>query len=45
MVMGLFGREDWLRLIGDVGFEARPIPFDIREAKSGSEVFLGIRPG
>jgi len=44
MVMGLFGHQDWLRLIGEAGFEARSVPFKIRDMKTGSEVFLGFRP-
>jgi SAM-dependent methyltransferase len=45
MVMGLFGREDWLRLITEVGFQARPIPFEYsNKHEAGSEDFLGIKP-
>ncbi len=44
-IMGLFGRDDWLRLITEVGFQARSIPFEhsTNEHYSG-EVFLGIKP-
>ena len=45
ILMGLFGHEDWLRLITEAGFLARSVPFDIEEMKQGSEVFLGIKPG
>ena len=44
MVMGLFGREDWLRLITEVGFQAHPITFKHGEHETGSEHFLGIKP-
>lgn len=44
MIMGLFRREDWLRLITEVGFQARPVPFKQRDRQSGSENFLGIKP-
>ena len=44
-VMGLFRREDWLRLITEVGFRARSIPFEHSKIELGSgEVFLGIKP-
>jgi hypothetical protein len=45
MIMGLFSREVWLRLITDVGFQARSIPFKLVEKdSSGGEDFLGIKP-
>ena len=44
MTMGLFSREDWLRLITDIGFQAHSVPFKQRDRRSGSEDFLGIRP-
>lgn len=43
MTMGLFSREDWLRLITDIGFQARSVPFKQRDQESGSEDFLGIK--
>jgi len=44
-VGGLFGRADWMRLIAEVGFQARSIPFEHSEIEPGScEVFLGIKP-
>lgn len=44
MIMGLFGREDWLHLITDIGFQASSVPSKQRDRESGSEVFLGIKP-
>lgn len=44
-VEGLFHRSDWLRLLGEVGFEARALPFDHSEVAPGSyEFFLAQRP-
>jgi SAM-dependent methyltransferase len=44
-VLGLFSRDDWLRLIAEVGFEPRALPFEHRETEPGpSDVFLGSRP-
>jgi hypothetical protein len=45
-VEGLFARADWLRLLADVGFEARAVPFDHSELEPGSyEVFVATRKG
>jgi SAM-dependent methyltransferase len=44
-VVGLFARDEWLRLISEVGFEARALPFEHSEFEPGShEMFLGIKP-
>jgi len=44
-VEGLFARGDWLRLLADVGFSARAVPFDHSELEPGTyEVFLATRP-
>jgi SAM-dependent methyltransferase len=44
-IEGLFARADWLRLLGEVGFEARALPFEHSEVAPGSsEVFLARRP-
>lgn len=44
-VMGLFGHGDWLRLITEVGFQARSIQFEHSQIEPGSvELFLGIKP-
>ncbi len=40
---GLFTRADWLRLLGEVGFRPRALPFEHRETEPG-EMFLGVRP-
>lgn len=41
---GLFGRDDWLRLITETGFDARIIPFEHSEIEPGScEIFLGMK--
>jgi SAM-dependent methyltransferase len=43
---GLFARADWLRLLRDVGFEPRVLPFEHSEVEPGTvEIFLGVRPG
>ncbi|HVS65511.1 MAG TPA: class I SAM-dependent methyltransferase [Thermoanaerobaculia bacterium] len=42
---GLFAREDWLRLLGGVGFEARAVPLEHSEVEPGvHEVFVATRP-
>lgn len=44
-VEGLFARGDWLRLLEEVGFQPRVIPFDHSELEPGQyEVFLGVKP-
>jgi SAM-dependent methyltransferase len=40
-VEGLFSRSDWLRWLGEAGFEANAVPFEHSEIEAGShEVFL-----
>lgn len=42
---GLFSHEDWLRMIAQVGFRARSLPFEHSEIEPGSaHVFLGLKP-
>ncbi len=44
-IEGLFSRAEWLRLLADVGFEARVIPFQHSEVEPGElEVFVARRP-
>jgi SAM-dependent methyltransferase len=44
-ICGLFGRDQWLRLLEEVGFRAGVRPFDHSEEPPGTlEVFLGIKP-
>ena len=44
-VMGLFGREDWLRYIREAGFEEKALPFEHSEIEPGIGImFLGIKP-
>jgi hypothetical protein len=44
-ILGVFGREDWLRWIIEAGFEARAIPFEHSQIEPGScELFLGTKP-
>jgi SAM-dependent methyltransferase len=44
-VEGLFGRADWLRLLADVGFEPKVVPFDHSELEPGEyEIFACSRP-
>jgi len=43
-VEGLFARSEWLRLLADVGFHARSVPFDHSELEPGSyEVFVAAK--
>jgi len=43
---GLFGRETWMRVMREVGFEARALPFEHSEVATGAcEVFVGVKPG
>lgn len=45
-VEGLFPRATWLRLLADIGFVPRVVPFEHSELEPGSyEVFLATRPG
>jgi SAM-dependent methyltransferase len=42
---GLFSRLDWLRLLGEVGFEAYALPYDHSSFHEGPrEMFAGIKP-
>ena len=42
---GLFSHQDWLRVITQVGFEARSLPFEHSEIEPGSAyIFLGLKP-
>jgi SAM-dependent methyltransferase len=44
-IEGLFPRDAWLRMLADVGFEARAIAFDHSELEPGSyEVFVATKP-
>jgi SAM-dependent methyltransferase len=44
-VEGLFWRADWLRLLGDVGFEAHAVRFDHSELDPNQyEILVGKRP-
>lgn len=44
-VEGLFGRADWLRWLGEVGFEVERVAFDHSELEPGSyEIFVCRRP-
>ncbi|MFC1996944.1 class I SAM-dependent DNA methyltransferase [Chloroflexota bacterium] len=44
-IMGLFGHDDWLRLIAQAGFQASSLPFEHSEIEPGStHVFVGIKP-
>ena len=45
MIMGLFSRKVWFRLITDVGFQAHSVPFEpSKKEAAGGEDFLGIKP-
>jgi len=42
---GLFPRAEWLRLLAEVGFEAKSVPFDHSELEPGTyEVFVARKP-
>jgi SAM-dependent methyltransferase len=44
-VGGLFSIADWLRLLEEVGFQPRLLPFEHSELEPGSaHVFLGLKP-
>ena len=44
-VEGLFSRDVWLRLLSEVGFDGRSVPFEHSELEPGShEVFVAKRP-
>jgi SAM-dependent methyltransferase len=42
-VFGLFGREEWLALLADVGFQPRVVPFTLSDA-GPLEMFVGSKP-
>ena len=42
-IMGLFGRDDWLRLITKAGFQAQSKPFEHSQVEPGNMIFLGIK--
>ncbi len=41
---GLFSRVTWMRLLGEVGFDARWIVEPTDEDRAGREVFIAVRP-
>jgi hypothetical protein len=44
-IEGLFSRADWLRILEDVGFQARNVTFDHSELEPGTyELFVGVKP-
>jgi SAM-dependent methyltransferase len=44
-IEGLFTRADWIRLLGQAGFQARIVPFEHSELEPGShEVFVATKP-
>lgn len=43
--LGLFGRDDWLRLLADAGFDARAVTEVTTEDRTPRELFVGVRPG
>ena len=43
---GLFSRDDWLRWLGEVGFEAWVVPLEHSDVEEGvHEMFVGKKPG
>jgi trans-aconitate methyltransferase len=44
-IEGLFARADWLRMLSEVGFQPRVVPFDHSELEPGQyELFVGRKP-
>ena len=44
-IEGLFARGDWLRLLSEVGFNPKVVPFEHSELEPGRyEIFLGSKP-
>jgi SAM-dependent methyltransferase len=44
-VCGLFGQQDWLRLLAETGFQPSCLPFEHSEVEPGAaHVFLGMKP-
>lgn len=45
-ICGLFPQADWLRIMAEVGFQPRSLPFEHSEVEPGTmRVFLGVKPG
>ena len=42
---GLFGRDDWLRLVAEAGFAASSVIEETTEDRVPREIFIGGRPG
>ncbi|MCA1691574.1 MAG: class I SAM-dependent methyltransferase [Actinobacteria bacterium] len=42
--LGLFGRDDWLRLVAEAGFEASAVTEETEEVRTPREFFTGRRP-
>ena len=43
-IMGLFGRDVWLRTLSDIGFRPQELPFDHSEVRPGTyEAFLAFK--
>jgi SAM-dependent methyltransferase len=40
---GLFGHQDWLRLMTEVGFQPSTVPFEHSEVEGAAPVFIGVR--
>lgn len=44
-ICGLFGKDDWLRIMAEVSFQPRSLPFEHSEVEPGTmTVFLGVKP-
>jgi hypothetical protein len=42
--IGLFPREDWLRFLGDAGFDPAAVPEETIDDRTPREIFVGRRP-
>ena len=42
--LGLFGRDDWIRLLADAGFDPRVVAEETAEDRTPRDLFVGHRP-
>jgi hypothetical protein len=44
-IEGLFARDDWIRILQEVGFESTVVPLEHSEVEPGAhEVFVCVKP-
>jgi hypothetical protein len=44
-VEGIFDRQEWLRILRDVGFQARDVPVCHSQVECPLDLFVGVKPG